>query len=170
MARKNYQIEKQRLLQALVDVRQRIFNRCRPLDRAIVVTPFLGHWSIMELLAHLSGWDLANKEAAEAILAGRLPAFYQHHDQDWRTFNQILVQRHLKAEFESLLASVEGTHQSLIIFLETIPAGEFYKDRGLRFKGYKVLLSRLVAAEAEDEADHLEQIETFLARSQLNGL
>ena len=162
MARKDHQSEKQALLDELVEIRAKIIDRCRQLDRGLVETPFLGHWSIMELLAHLSGWDLANAEAADAILAGRLPAFYKHHDQDWKEFNQILVQRHIEVDFERMLSSVHETQRTLIATLETIPPAEFFKDHGLRFKGYKVILSRLLTAEAEDEAEHLAQIETFI--------
>ena len=54
---------------------------------------FLGHWSLMDLVAHLAGWDYANRAAIDAILAGRLPDFYARYDADWRTFNAELVAR-----------------------------------------------------------------------------
>lgn len=162
MAPDNRSIEKHNLLLTLVDVRKQIIDRSRQIDPALVRTPFLGHWSIMELLAHLSGWDLANLEAAEAILAGRLPAFYEHYDKDWRAFNRLLIQRYLVSDFKSMLAAVADSHQQLIAALEPIPAADFFKDNGLRFKGYKVIIGRLLAAEVEDEGEHFKQIDSFI--------
>jgi hypothetical protein len=118
---------------------------------------------VKDLLAHLVGWDFANLEAGQAILAGKMPAFYSHHDQDWQTFNARLVAEHKEDDFEPLLASLEESHQELVDFLETVPAEEFDRDRGLRFKRYKVTIARLLQAEAEDEAEHYAQIKEFAA-------
>src|SRR5690606_38655529 len=56
-------------------------------------TPFVGHWSVMDVLAHLVGWDYTNVEAIEATRAGRLPAFYRHYDPGWAGYNQALIER-----------------------------------------------------------------------------
>jgi hypothetical protein len=45
--------------------------------------------------------------------------------------------------------------------LETIRAEEFERDRGLRFRGYRVTIASLLAAESGDEEKHASQIASF---------
>lgn len=140
------------------------------LDATSSLTPeqqdevFLGTWCVKDLLAHLVGWDLANLEAAQAILAARLPAFYAHHDRDWQTFNAHLVAEHKREDFAELVSSVEDSHQQLVAFLETVPAEEFDSDKGVRFKGFKVTIARTLQGEIKDEREHRAQIEAFAGR------
>jgi len=118
-------------------------------------------WKLKELLAHLAGWDFANLEAAQAVLRGELPAFYAYHGRDWQTYNAQLVAQYRRDDFVELLSSVRDSHHNLIDFLQTIPAAEFDKDRGVRFRGYKVTIARLLQAETEDEKTHHQQIGLF---------
>ena len=157
------QAKKAQVISELVEARRRILEVASSLSPAQQDEVFLGVWSIKDLLAHLVGWDFANLEAAQAVLAGKVPAFYAHHDRDWKTFNARLVAEHKKDDFALLLASVEDSHQVLIDFLETIPAEEFDRDRGIRFRRYKVTIARLLQAEAKDEAEHYTQIKEFAA-------
>jgi len=104
------------------------------------------------------GWDVANLEAAKAIRAGRLPAFYEHYDHDWRTYNSQLVRRYRLEDYALLMSSVEASHQRLIRHLKTIPADEFGRDRGLRFKRRHVTIAQALQAETHDEWVHLGQL------------
>ena len=70
-----------------------------------------------------------------------------------------MVAEYKREDFADLLASVEDSHQKLIGLLEAIPAEEFDRDRGVRFKGYKVTIARTLEAELEDEREHHRQIE-----------
>jgi len=155
------QAKKDQVISELVEARRRILQVASSLSPAQQNEVFLGIWSIKDLLAHLVGWDFANLEAAQAVLAGKVPAFYASHDRDWRTFNARLVAEHKKDDFGVLLASLEESHQALIDFLETVPAEEFDRDRGVRFRRYKVTIARLLQAEAKDEEEHYEQIKEF---------
>ncbi|MBI3944278.1 MAG: DinB family protein [Chloroflexi bacterium] len=122
---------------------------------------FLGTWSIKELLAHLIGWDFTNIAAIQAVRSGKLPDFYAYRDKDWSSYNAMLVSQYRQEDYRELLSAVKDSHQQLISFLETIPAGELDRDWGVRFKGYKVTIARLLEAEAGDEKIHLEQIRSF---------
>ena len=153
--------KKDKVISELIQARGKILDAASSLPSARRDEVFLGIWSVKDLLAHLVGWDFANIEAAQAILDGRLPAFYSHYDRDWQTFNAHLVAQYKKDDFAGLLASIKDSHRKLIDFLQTIPAEEFDKDSGLRFKGYKVTLARTLEAEAKDEHDHHAQIQAF---------
>jgi len=157
------QARKDSVIAELVDSRGKLLQAAASLSLAQRGQVFLGVWSAKELLAHLVGWDYANREAAQAILAGKMPAFYAHYDRDWATYNAHLVAEHRKEDWDELVAAVEDSHRGLVGFLETIPAEEFDKDRGVRFKGYKVTIARLLQVEARDEREHDRQIREFAA-------
>ena len=158
------QAKKDKIIAELVEARGKILDAASSLSPADQDRVFLGVWSVKDLLAHLVGWDFANLEAAQAILAGQIPGFYAHYDRDWRTYNARLVAEYKREDFADLLASVEDSHQKLIGFLETIPAEEFDRDRGVRFKGYKVTIARLLQAEIDDEKTHHTQVDEFRER------
>jgi len=123
---------------------------------------FLGVWSIRDLLAHLVGWDYANIEGIEAILAGRLPAFYAHYDTDWQTFNAGLVAEHRWDDWDELLRSVERSHSKLIAVAGQVAPAEFFKDRGLRRKRYRVTIGSILQADVNDVKRHLAQVLAFV--------
>ena len=122
-------------------------------------TVFLGAWSAHDIAAHLIGWDHANLEAVEAILAGRLPAFYQHYDTDWRSFNAGLVAQHKQSTAAETLAAAMTSHQALLDRLAALPAADLSRDTGVRSpRGRRVTVAMLLAAEAGDERRHAAQI------------
>jgi hypothetical protein len=157
------QQRKETIICALRTARRKILDvaYCLPPKRRDEV--FLGTWSAEDLLAHLIGWDYTNKDAVRSILKGELPYFYEYRDRDWASYNDLLVRRHKKGHYAELLNATESSHAALTGFLATVPAEEFGKDHGVRFKGYKVTISRLLEAEAEDEEEHARQIEEFVA-------
>jgi len=158
------QAKKNRIITELIETRRKILDVASSLSPAQQGEVFLGVWSVKDLLAHLVGWDFANMEAAKAILAGKVPDFYSHYDHDWKTFNARLVAEYKKDDFADLLRSVESSHQELIAFLKTIPPEEFDKDRGVRFKGYKVTIADLLQVEIKDEKTHHAQLVAFRDR------
>jgi hypothetical protein len=155
------QAKKDEIISELVETRRRILDAASSLSPAKQDEIFLGVWSVKDLLAHLVGWDFTNLEAAKALLAGELPDFYSHYDRDWKTYNARLVAEYKRDNFAELLSSVEGSLQQLVAFLETIPAEEFDKDRGVRYKRYKVTIARLLQAETKDGKTHYQQVKDF---------
>ena len=123
---------------------------------------FVGFWAIRDLLAHLSGWDITNLEAAKEILEGKVPGFYASYDRDWASYNAKLVEKYKRGDLPTQLALISDTNRELLQFLETVPAEEMFRDQGIRHKGYKVILSRLLEVERQDEEEHLEQVQQFL--------
>ena len=159
--RATVQAKKDKVIAALVEARQKILDAVAALPPEKQDEVFLGVWSVRDLLAHLVGWDFTNLAAVQEILAGQLPSFYAHHDRDWRTYNAGLVAKY-KREMAALLALMQDSHQRLVDFLRTVPAEEFDRDKGLRFRGYKVTIARLLQAEASDEEVHYKQIQAWL--------
>jgi hypothetical protein len=143
--------KKTAILDGLITVRSEIVDAVQSLPLEKQSQVFLGSWDIKDLLAHLVGWDYTNIQMARQVQNNQLPDFYDYYDRDWRSYNAELVSRYRVDDFTEMLAATQVSHQQLIAFLESLPPDEFFKDRGLRYKGYKVLLGRLLEAELKDK-------------------
>ena len=159
------QIKKEQLLAKLEEIRASILAEASALSAEKQNKVFLGIWSIKDLLAHLAGWDYTNMEAASYVMAGKLPPFYAHHDRDWAKYNAMLVAKYKRNDMDELIGVVRDSQRELIELVETIPPEMFSKDFGVRFRGYKVTIQRLLEAELEDEQTHLQQTVDFLRES-----
>jgi hypothetical protein len=131
---------------------------------------FLGIWSIKDLLAHLIGWDYTNLEAIKRVIASELPAFYHEYDKDWRNYNARLVLEFKSENYADLLEAVKISHNKVIGYLTTLPASHIEEDYGVRFKGYKVTVARLLQAEIDDEKTHLKQVQDFIGKINIPGV
>ena len=151
-------LRKEQIISNLFETRQDILSEVSRLSDAEQDQIFLGIWSIKDLLAHFIGWDKTNLAAVKSVLDGQVPAFYEHRDPDWGTYNAILVKTYRKNSIQELITAAKASQQRLIKFLHTIPPENFNKDFGVRFRGYKVTIQRLLEAETKDEQIHLQQI------------
>ncbi len=156
---------KEQLSADLIAARAAVLQAALALPPAAQDIPFLGVWSAHDIVAHLIGWDLANREAIEAIRGKRLPAFYAAYDPDWRTFNAGLVARHQQATLEQTVSAARSSHHALVEALEALPAEDLGRDYGVRSaRGRRVTIAMLLTVEARDEHKHAEQIRTFAAQ------
>lgn len=156
------------LIQTMAAVRQEILTAARSLSPEARRIIYLGSWSVREMLAHLIGWDHANQQAIQELLAGKLPAFYAFHDRGWKSYNQMLVERFDQAEDQVLLVEIARSHTELLSALEVLPVEEYDRDRNVRFKGWKVTIRRLMQAELQDEEEHLAQLIEFMEHNKQN--
>jgi hypothetical protein len=158
--------KKQHLIADLVGAREEVLAAAMALPGEEQDTPFLGTWSAHDIVAHLVGWDYANLEAVEAIRTGRLPAFYDHYDRDWRTFNAGLVEQYKQKTLEETTALAHESRQALLTALAALPAADVSRDYGVRSAGRRrVTIAMLLSVEARDERKHAEQIRAFAAQS-----
>jgi hypothetical protein len=163
----SYEKKKKKLLDELRKVRREILLAARRVPHEARDIVFVGDWSILDMLAHLVGWDFANKQAAQEILDDRVPSFYSRQDKGWVSFNAELVSKHKQDSIEKMIASTEASHEELLHYLESLQYEELFRDQGVRKGTYKVIISRLMEVEKKDEIKHLEQIKQFLDRLSL---
>jgi hypothetical protein len=154
-------LRKELILHELDESRTGILEVARTLPPDQQYQVFLENWSPADLLAHLIGWDRTNIEAAQELLEGRLPSFYAHIDRDWRSYNAVLVRQHRKDDFGQLILDVSQSHRELLDLLVGLQPSEIVRDRGIRFRGWKVTIERLMKAEARDERQHAQQLSGF---------
>jgi hypothetical protein len=156
---------KRELLSGLAETRVAILHTTSQLSPETQNTVFLGVWSVVDLIAHLAGWDITNLAAAKDIQAGKLPEFHAHYDKDWKTYNAELVAKYKRDDFDELLKLVEDSQHQLLEYLESLPAEILGKDFGVRSgRGTRVTIARLLQAEWKDEQEHLRQIRKFIAQ------
>jgi hypothetical protein len=153
---------KSELLVRLRDVRERILKLASSMEPHQHDEVYLGMWSAREMLAHLAGWDETNRSAAGEILSGEMPSFYEHFDKDWAGYNSRLVSQYSRGDFSELLSLLKATHSRLLQVIDEIPAPDLWEDRGIRARGWKVTIGRLLEAELQDEEEHHAQLQQFL--------
>lgn len=158
------QVKKEWIISELQRVRSKLLTDVAALSRKERDTVFLGIWSVRDLLAHLAGWDFANLDAAKSIRAGKLPSFYEHRDRDWQTYNAMLVKKYGRNTFRELLATLKESQKKLIAYLQTIPPEDFNRDFGVRFRGYRVTIQRLLQADVKDVRTHHQQVVDFFGK------
>lgn len=158
------QAKKEWIINEVQRVRSELLAEVATLSRKERDTVFLGIWSVRDLLAHLAGWDFTNLDAAKSIIAGRLPSFYEHRNRDWQTYNAMLVKKYGRNTFRELLATLKESQKKLIDHLQTIPPEYFNRDFGVRFRGYKVTIQRLLEADIKDVQIHRRQIVDFFGK------
>lgn len=154
--------KKSDLIAGLRNVRERILALASSMQQSQRDEVYVGTWALKEMLAHLAGWDETNIAAVGEVLAGELPSFYDHSGKDWAGYNAKLVTEYSKDNYEDLLLLVRNTHSKLITLIEDLPVGELWKDRGIRAKGWKVTIGRLLEAELQDEEEHFSQLKHFV--------
>jgi hypothetical protein len=160
--------KKRELLSGFVEVRRNLltFSEQIPLDEHDQI--FLGIWSIKDLLAHIIGWDHSNLEAVQAVSTGKLPAFYKYIDKDWQTYNAQLVSLYKKGSLADMIEATRVSQRALFNLLTSLPAKDLFHDYGVRFRGYKVTIARLIKADTKDVKAHLEQVKEFVAKISTN--
>ncbi len=162
------QRKKDELIADLIETRRKILDISSSFSPTEQDKVFLGIWSIKDLLAHLIGWLEANRKAVKAIQSGKLPEFYAYKDRDWQTYNARLVRKYKRDGLAELISTLQASHQKLIDSIQSISAEELEQDYGVRFKGYKVTIARLLQAELKDEKVHYTQIEMFKNKAMAN--
>ena len=158
------QAKKEWAINEMQRVRSELLTDVAALSRKERDMVFLGIWSVKDLLAHLAGWDYVNLDAAKNVIAGKLPVFYQYKDRDWQTFNAMLVKKYRSNNFQELLAILKKSQRELVNYLQTIPAEYFNRDFGVRFRGHKVTIQRLLEADIKDVKLHHQQIIDFFGK------
>src|SRR5512136_2582172 len=103
MTTKSQILRKEKALSDLVEARQNILAEASKLSKTRQNQVFLGIWSVMDLLAHLIGWDETNLQAARSVLKGQVPSFYKHENRDWQIYNAMLVKKYKRDSFNELL-------------------------------------------------------------------
>lgn len=123
---------------------------------------FLGKWSLRDVVAHLIGWDIENAKSVNEVLSGQLPSCFKNWDDNWASYNDLLVDRYKKGEKKELLSELDRVHGIYMKVFDNISEEIFSKDIGLRWQNYIITPSVNAEYEAQDEELHTKQIQDWL--------
>jgi hypothetical protein len=153
--------KKTAIVQDLKDVRRQIIETILSTPEEKMDQPFLGIWTLKDLLAQLVGWDISNLDAIKNLLTGQLPAFFLYVDKDWQEYNAQLAERYREQDFQVLLQALIDSHIRLLEFVEGLPDEVFEDHHGVEYKGNQITISRLLEIEAQDERARLSLMRAF---------
>jgi hypothetical protein len=151
------------LVDELVAVRAGVLDAASEVPAEERDTPFVGHWTIKDLLAHLAGWDYASMEAVVDLIAGRLPAFYDEYDPGWASYNQKLIETYGTEEWDELLSLLQESQAAFLDAVAGLSEEEVMAARGPAWRGRDISLHAVLRAAVRDESEHLQQIRSFVA-------
>ncbi len=157
---------KDQVINNLITARRNIFELAQGLSPAKQDQVFLGVWSVRDLLAHLIGWDYTNREAVQEIMRGARPTALSHWNPDWQAYNAKLVKEYRREDFGEMLSLLQESHRALISLLQSLDAGDFEHDWGVRSRGGESMtIAWWLQGEIDDEHTHYEQMQTWLAKN-----
>lgn len=155
-------MKKQELLSKLEATRNRLLVRIDSIPKHRWTELFLGTWCLHDIVAHLIGWDVENEKSIKEMQSGVLPSCFSHWNENWVTYNRVLVNRHRKDSKRQAITQLKKTHALYYKRLQSIPDNEFAKDTGLHWHGYTLSPYLNAEYEEQDEKMHIKQIEDWI--------
>ena len=153
------------LIDSFVRMREALLRAADGVPAELRTKPFVGQWNLMDLLAHLVGWDYTNVNAIEELKAGSMPAFYSQYDPGWATYNRQLVERYGAGDWQALRAAIDQSQEAVVGMMRLLTPEELAREvldprraRG----GRPVSIAGIFRAAITDERQHVNQIRTFL--------
>jgi hypothetical protein len=122
--------------------------------------PFVGHWSLLDVLTHLVGWDYTNIHAVEEFRQGTLPSFYRQYDPGWDHYNSILIDRYGTDNWGALLRALDASGEAVVTLLRSLSDEEF-NATPVQWRGRPVSIAAIMRAAVRDEREHLQEIWEF---------
>lgn len=124
----------------------------------------LGNWSPRDILAHLIGWNRYIIEGSKQIMRRELPFYDVDPGEDYSKVNAVLVSEYSSRDKQELLDELMASAEELKKFLQTLNAGQWERDYGVRHQGATLTIQNTVADLIEDYVHHARQIEDWAKR------
>jgi hypothetical protein len=151
------------VVDSLVLTREALLREADAVPPELRETPFVGHWNLMDVLAHLVGWDYTNQRAIEEFRQGQTPDFYRHYDAGWASYNQQLIDHYGSSDWVALRSALDKSQASVVAVLRSLGAEELTQELSRPGRRRPVTIEGILRAAVGDEREHLEQIRSFVA-------
>jgi hypothetical protein len=149
------------LIHAFVETRVSLVGAARSVPESQRTQPFVGKWNLLDLLAHLIGWDYTNISAIDDLRAKTLPAFYSRFDAGWARENDLLVSRYGTGDWDELMENLARSQEAVVAKLESLTEDELSAP-GPVWRRRPITIAGIVRAAIRDERQHLQQIREFV--------
>jgi uncharacterized damage-inducible protein DinB len=150
------------LIDAFEEQRRLLLDSIRAVPPEMRKEPFVGKWSLHEVVAHLIGWDRTNVSTVDSILAGQLPAFYERFEPNWESFNDDLVAQNDNEDWDELMTALEASQAAALARLRALPP-EALTRPGPVWRTRQVTIAGVIRSATRDEHEHLGQVRGLLA-------
>jgi hypothetical protein len=114
------------------------------------------------VVAHLIGWNRFTKTGCEQIRRGITPFYFVDPGDDFHHVNALSVQTYASPEKQVLIDELTASFHALLLFLSTVPPGEWETDYGVRYQGEPVTIANTVGALSSDYLEHTKDIQTWV--------
>lgn len=152
---KSFHDERRRLIGEL-DLERNQFIRnietCRIRD---IERPFIGGWSLKDIVGHVATWEAEVVSALKDLLAGRRPAVLDFDEATLDAWNDDHVARKRELDFWSVYEQLKGGRARLADVLADVPDDALADDTATE--------RRLVHSLVDHDRDHWHAIAAVLA-------
>lgn len=159
--------EAENVIDAFVRGRELLLARADEVPADLRTKPFVGHWNLMDVLAHLVGWDYTNVNAIESLKHGDVPDFYREYDPGWAAYNRQLIDRYGASDWDELRAELIQSQAAITRILRLLTPEDLERElsRPQRPRPLRrpVTIAGILRAAIRDEREHTRQIRDFVA-------
>jgi len=118
-------------------------------------------WTVLDMVAHLVGWNRYIVRGARQILRGELPFYDVDPGPDYSNVNAALVREYADTDRSALLESLAASTEELTAFLRAVDPDKWDRDFGVRHDGETLTVKSTVDELLADYHYHREQLEDF---------
>ncbi len=147
--------EREHLLQELDDARQALRDLMREMDIHLEVYP---HWTMKELLAHITGWDDATIASIRSLAADQPPATPAIRGIDY--YNEQTVAERDALDYDHIVREFERSRQVLKDLVRELPEEKFYLPLVYPW-GNVGTVSGVIEIFTEHEIEHAKEIRSL---------
>lgn len=91
-----------------------------------------GHWSVKDILAHVTTWEEEALQHLPLILKGGRPPRYSLKYGGIDAFNAQMTERKRRLSLSDILRQLEETHRRLVDYVQRAPAEQFTRETRFR--------------------------------------
>ena len=101
-------------------------------SRALLIPGVQGHWSVRDILAHVTTWDEEALAHLPTVAAGGRPPRYSALYGGIDAFNAMMTERTRQLTLEQVLQQLDDVHRRLVAYVAAAPSA--LVDRETRFR------------------------------------
>jgi hypothetical protein len=150
--------ERELLLNRLYESRLKLEELLSRIDPSKQIYP---GWTIKQILAHISGWDDASKDALCAHGLTRSPSTPTIHSLD--RYNEFSIASRKDMTYDQILKEWRLTRQALCEIIEQLPEETISEPIAVPW-GSKTTLTKLVDIFSNHEKEHAQDILNWLKK------
>ncbi len=147
--------ERRRLLHELEVERNQLFRNIETCRIRDIDQPFIGEWSLKDIVGHVASWEAEVRIAIRDLLEGRRPALLDFPEDQLDRWNWDHVERKRDLSFWSLVEQLRGGRERLLAVVANV------SDEALTETGSTYLT--LVRSVIDHDREHWHEIAARLA-------